>query len=247
MKTKLLMTLLTLTTFSTTYARTLVASKTGDFDKFRTCTLYNDAGVISYSEGIDVNLEQTTQIPRPFIQFPSDFSKIALDAASSPRFRWAIGQTDYNLSLDGKTSKTFYAEGFRFVSNHSQEALMLRQEIDHLCEDRLDDYKIIGDFFIYLKIGEKLFEDELIIKRVNENFGTRVRGDYIVPNSFTSNISKLRLKDNQFSFVIRVKERNDDYEAIFEGKVNSQGELEGSSYILPERKLLGHFTSKRKK
>src|SRR5690606_26565240 len=107
-----------------------------------------------------------------------------------------------------------------------------------------NDFGIIGEFQLDLKIGNRVFIDYLTVERTALG---HIKGKYIVPNSFESGINNLQYNDGDFSFTIHVKEGNDDYQAIFEGVINDNGEVTGKAFILPERAPLGEFTGKKLK
>lgn len=75
--------------------------------------------------------------------------------------------------------------------------------------------------------------------------GVKIRGSYLVPNSFESKIKNINYKDGKFSFIIRVQEGSDDYKAYFEGHLDKNEQLHGKVFILPSRKLLGTFSGRR--
>jgi hypothetical protein len=118
--------------------------------------------------------------------------------------------------------------------------------MDHICDDSVKDFRILGYFQIDLTIGDHIFEDRLRIARSNGVFGGAIiEGVYSVPNSFESKIQKLNYTDGVFSFQIRVQEGEDDYMAIFEGTLDERDQIKGSAFVLPERTLLGVFTGRR--
>ena len=101
-----------------------------------------------------------------------------------------------------------------------------------------DSTRMLGKFQIDLKIGNRVFIDYLETQRGSNG---KIEGRYIVPNSFESPITKFKYSEGNFSFIIRVREGAQDYEALFEGFISDVQVLEGRAFILPHRQLLGTF------
>lgn len=241
-------TILTLAFFTLSFGNNLnagvLAEKKGPFEKYDKCTLSEYSGSLELKLNRHYHLIQTTKYENPFEDLTHSFS-LAIDSAKPPRRRWFPTQINYYLRGESGKLSRFYAFGYENIENEAHEAKVLINQIDAICDFQLEDFSILGRFKLDLKIGDKNFEDVLIIKRNHTEFGAQISGTYIVPNSFEAKIKDLKFIDGKFSFKIRVREGSDDYEAIFEGFLNSEDELSGSGYILPSRKLLGHFTGNR--
>lgn len=194
----------------------------------------------SISEKI-IRQESKTQ----FFEFNQDFyhnqffsvdeiSKQILEGAQAPFYRWNNLQRNFYVIDHQNQMKVFYAKGYKNILNKSQEAEKLTQKINNMCDETKSNFTLLGKFQIDLIIGTKIFNDILI---VNEN-----AGQYIVPNSFESKIKSLKFENGLFHFIIRVQEGEDDYEAYFEGEIDSSKSIKGKAYILPNKDLLGEFT-----
>jgi len=105
----------------------------------------------------------------------------------------------------------------------------------------------LGEFNVELKIGDRVFIDQLRLKRSFSNLNyPSVTGTYVVPGSFESNVTNLIYDTGIFSFVINVNEGNESYDAIFEGRFTDENIFKGKAFTLPERNLLGQFQGTRK-
>lgn len=223
----------------------ILASKEGPFESYNRCSLSHAKGTLEIRNGLRTKIIETTKI---FVSL-KDLEELAIPAIAGVArefYRWFPTQTDYSVRGADSSLVNFYAVGFRNINNESNAAQELISRIDHICNEELTDFRILGDFRVDIKIGSKVFEDKLTIKRIVETFmEPKIEGVYLVPDSFESKIQNLNYKDGEFSFTIRVQEGDDDYKATFEGKLDFDNKLEGKAFILPDRKLLGTFTGKR--
>lgn len=244
MRTKfILISLITFLTFNTTAADTL-AIKKGPFKKYHKCTLLKSSGTIEISNGLTYKLIETSD----YHQSLYDLENLVMPAISGIQtrtHRWYPTQTDYLIRNSRGSLINFYAKGFTNISNESIEAEVLINRIDKICNNQLSDFNILGHFEIDFKVGTKVFKDKLIIRRIEEFNGANISGSYIVPNSFESKVQNLNYKNGDFSFIIHVQENEDDYKAVFEGFLHSNGKIEGKAFILPNRKELGIFTGRK--
>ena len=244
MKLSLLTTIFTMSFTYQAHGLNILASKEGSFDKFDRCALSIDVvnlnktvGTLEIKNGSKISLKETSIINRSPEKLER-FALPALEGAQGQYYRWFPTQNDYKVRNKDNKLENFYSSGFINIDNNSVAAQDLILEMDSICDEQINDFRMLGKFQLNLEIGSRVFNDQLIIEREEGNFsGPIVKGRYIVPNSFESQIKTLTYEDGQFSFIIRVQEGNQDYQAIFEGSLNREGQLEGKSYILPERKL----------
>lgn len=228
----------------TTMAQELLAQKGGTFSKFNRCSIFENR------VELQINLQNGKMIESTKLansqNIISKLSDAAITSAARATYRWLTMQHDYHVrGSDGNLAK-FYAFGFETISNNSTEALALIEYIDQVCDQHAEDFKLLGEFQVDLKIGDRVFADQLIVERDSPTDSmARVRGKYIVPNSFESKIKEVNYRDGVFSFQIEVKEGSDEYDALFEGEISSNGELSGAAFVLPARSILGTFTGKR--
>lgn len=236
-------------TFSfSNFAGKVLASKSGPFEKFNYCSIEKERGHISLTGPSGLQMSEETEI-EPSSLFSKSLSKAAIEGAGRTTYRWSVTQTDYFIfGYEGDEGDLvrFYANGFQNVENKSQASAQLITEIDHFCDDILNDFKILGDFAIELHIGNDVLLDSLSIKRNHDLFiGTTIKGIYSVPNSFQSRIENLNYINGKFIFVITVKEAGQEYKASFEGSFQSDNEITGNAFILPNKKFLGTFKGAR--
>ena len=245
MKLKISIIGLTIGLIFNTAAEDILASKEGPFNNYNYCSLTHDRGTLEIRNGSRSKIVETSMINVTL----KDFEELAAPAIAGKgrEFnRWYPTTTNYSVRGANEVLEKFYSHGFFNIINDSSAAQELMLKIDDVCSTQLNDFRIIGKFQVDLKIGNRVFEDKLIIKRTNETFmGAVIEGTYEVPNSFESKVKDLNYKDGIFTFTIRVREGDDDYKTSFEGTLNQDGHLEGKALILPARTLLGTFTGKR--
>ena len=233
-------TLLLITLLTSAYGEVFVASKQGGHERYDICHIADNYGSLTITDRAGHLVEKTainTDELNIRVLAPN-----ALAAAKPPVYRFLNQQTDYKVINSNSQLEAFFAVGAITIENPSSEATTLVATIDQLCDNVLQSIRILGEFQIDLKIGDRVFADQLIIKRLDSG---NIRARYIVPNSFESKVYKIAYDGEKLSFVIRVQERGEDYEAIFEARIDEKGILTGDAYILPERQHLGSFTSKR--
>jgi hypothetical protein len=225
-------------------ANNIIASKTGSLTKYSKCMIKDGKGIIEISDFQTNTISESTTLYNTFY----NIKKLAPGAISNiepQRYVWSVTQTDYFVSNEFDQLVNFYSYGFTNIANNSYESDIIVEQIDKVCSS-LNDFKIIGKFQLSLKIGEKVFIDELIIERkTHYNEAPYLTGTYSVPNSFIADIKDLTYNNNQFSFTIRVQEGDADYEAFFEGTFSDRNIFKGNSFVLPQNSLLGVFEGKR--
>ncbi len=239
MKSILFSTSLLLSMINGISASEVIISKSGPFDNYDRCEVSVKSATLYAGSSHGNQLVESTAIN---INSPAvlKLGSKALLHAETPYYRWFQTQTDYKVRSSSGHLSTYYSRGFKNINNDSSASLLLREKTDQICDD-LKEFKLLGSFILDLKIGNRIFKDELIIhKKYNLIFA-----EYIVPNSFTSKINDLNYKNGKFTFTIHVKEGNEEYDALFEGTINNHHELKGKAYILPKRSLLGTFTGQR--
>lgn len=225
-------------------AGSILASKEGPFEKFNLCTVEDGHSTISIGFNSGHKLIERSSLYLS-TQELKDLSLPAIAGIGRQFFRWFPTQTDYNVRGADGSLVTYFSEGLKNINNDSHAALELRTQVDKIC-DQVTDFRILGEFQVDLKIGRKVFADKLVVKRTNGSFrNAQIEGSYLVPDSFESKIKDLKYTDGDFTFIIHVKEGTQEYDAIFEGKLNRKDELSGNAFVLPERKLLGSFTGRR--
>lgn len=233
-------TLLLLTLLTSAYGEVFIAGKESTQGLYETCHIAENYGVLSISDPAGELVEKTTIDTREL-----DIRSLAVNALAGARpvnHRFMDQQIDYKVVNSNLDLEIFYSIGFRTIGNSTPEAAKLVTTIDHLCDNVLQSIRVLGEFQLDLKIGDRVFADQLIIKRLDSG---NIHARYIVPNSFESKVYKMAYDGEKLSFVIRVQERGDDYEAIFEARIDENDILTGDAYILPERQHLGSFIGKR--
>lgn len=222
----------------------ILAEKEGSFEKYDKCSLSKSIGTLEAGHSSRAKLIQTSKYYDDFYDLDGLVRPVLAGVGRNFR-RWSPTQTYYRIKDTLNNLSVFYAVGFLNVPNQAIESVELISKIDHICDQQLNDFNILGEFNIDLKIGNKVFADKLVVKRTKDFWRLNIDGTYIVPNSFESKLEKLNYEDGKFSFTIHVLEGEDDYKAIFEGFLHASGELEGKAYVLPERNLLGTFTGNK--
>lgn len=244
MKSKMLLTtIVTCLTHSAT-AKEVLASKEGPFKKYNKCALTDTTGTLEIGNPFSYHLLETSSHYDYFYDLEGLVRPAVAGAQARPR-RWYPTQTNYHIRNSRGSLVKFYALGVTNIDNDTTEAKTLKNKINDICDNQLNDFNILGEFQIDLQIGNQIFKDKLVVKRTQELYGIAIEGVYIVPGSFKSKITKLNYKNGTFSFIIRVQEGEDDYRAVFEGFLNADGQLKGKAFILPEREELGVFTGKK--
>lgn len=233
-------TLLLLTLLTSAYGEVFIAGKESTQGHYETCHIADDYGVLLISDRAGHLIEKTAIDTREFNI--RNLATKALAEAKPPSIRFTDQQIDYSVINGDLGLEVFYAIGLTTIGNSSPEAAKLVTTIDQLCDNVLQSIRVLGEFQLDLKIGDRVFADQLIIKRLDSG---NIHARYIVPNSFESRVYKINYNGENLSFVIRVQERGDDYEAIFEARIDENGILTGDAYILPERQHLGSFIGKR--
>lgn len=245
MTSKIFLSILTIYFAHTATAENILAQKKGSVKRYAQCSLSESHGTIQINDSLNrYHLSETSRYQHDFY----DVERIvtpAIKGIEGMYYRWNAIQTDYLIKDDNDSLIKFYSFGLTNIINKTPQARTLIEDIDRICDFHLRDFSIIGEFQIDLQIGNRVFKDSLIIQRDEGFFGVHVKGIYSVPNSFNSKIKSLNYKDGRFSFTIRVQEGEDDYEAKFEGILNSSSELKGRAFILPSNEELGSFTGKR--
>lgn len=240
---KLLMTIMISITLNTS-AGDLLAVKEGPFENYNRCSLSHGIGTIEIGHGFNFNITETSRVNNSLRDLEI-LATPAVAAASKESYRWFPTQTDYAVKNNNGRLVNFYSVGFKNIYNESNAAQELISLIDQTCNRELADFRILGEFQVDLRIGNKVFADKLIVKRTSSTYGPIIDGLYIVPNSFESKIENLNYNNGKFSFTIHVLEGDDDYHAIFEGSLSQNDILKGQAFILPNRIPLGSFTGKR--
>ncbi len=213
----------------------------GSFENFQKCQIYQDH--VKLHLGHDFGNQITTQFP--YTGHTDEILQLtpgAIAGIGPVRYRWMLEQTDYQVLSAQNELITFLSSGITNRLNDSVEAKRLKELMHEICESDNYSPKILGEFIVLLRIGNRDFTDRLIIEKVTES---TIKGRYIVPGSFESEVESLIADDKLFSFKIRVREGEDDYYAEFKGAIESDGSLEGSAYELGTQQLLGHFTAAR--
>lgn len=238
---KILCPLIALVTLNA-HASELLAGRNGNFDNHDKCLVYSDHVLLQQGADIVNHISYTRAVAAPSERI-NDLADVALSNASVPRYRWSIDQVDY---VARESQETFYATGFRNISNDSLEARELIQLIDKLCQGPLPAPRIVGKFEILLKTTQHEFIDFLTIQS-KKDFRQQysITGEYEVPGIFSSRVNGLKADQEDFSFKIHVVEGESSYDALFEGRFISDDEMVGSAITLPKRELLGRFTGKR--
>jgi len=220
-------------------ATEVVVSKSGPFLKFNSCEVRSNQTTISIGSSLGNYLKEATDHLINSSEL-LNLAEIALKSAGNRYYRWFNSQTDYFIRNSTGHLVPYYSRGFSNINNNSDAAFYLRQKTDQIC-DKVNDFKLLGSFTLDLKIGDRIFEDKLLVHRKNGS----IFAEYIVPNSFTSEIRDLSYLNGKFTFTIHVKEGDQEYDAAFEGTINQRGRLEGRAFVLPDRSLLGTFTGKK--
>jgi hypothetical protein len=229
---------------SVTSAEVALVKKMGASAKYENCSVYEKYGVIELYSGSKSKFTQRSEILTPIDLNMSE--DIAIEGAGRPFYRWSNMSMNYFVRSSSGDLKRYYAHGFENIVNNTPEAKYLIDITDKYCDKVIRDFDFLGNFNLNLKIGDRLFVDELIVDRkFAGHFQTSVQGKYIVPGSFESKLSKINYDGKSFSFVIHVVEGEDDYKAIFEGEIINN-KLNGKAFVLPDRNLLGEFTGERK-
>ena len=244
MKIKLLTAIFTLSISGQSLGQEILAKKEGLFNKFNSCSIGQTNGTIKLSGTRGFELEESSEHNEAFYHYDKLVIP-TLSAIGPVTYRWYPSQVDYSIKGSDELLTKFFAYGFRNIRNESTEAKKLRQSIDRICDELLNDFQIIGKFQINLKIADTIFEDELIITRTSNETFTSVKGLYKVPNSFEAKVKQLKYSTGKFTFLIEVKEGQDEYDAFFEGEFLPSGKMQGRAYILPDQRLLGIFSGKR--
>lgn len=223
-----------------------IARKSGGFKNYDQCSIEAQVGYIEIGNGYTNHLKERSAHYSSTEEFLT-LSMTALLEASRPFYRWSGTQVDYLVLNSSQELSPFYSNGFRNITNSSEESSELKKRIDQICDNELIDFKILGEFNVELKIGDRVFIDQLRLKRSFSNLNyPSVTGTYIVPGSFESNVTNLIYDTGIFSFVINVNEGNESYDAIFEGRFTDENIFKGKAFTLPERNLLGQFQGTRK-
>lgn len=244
-KLKVSLTVLSLTIASKLVAQT-IAMKSGGFKSYEKCSIESQIGHIEIGNDYTNHLIERSSHYSSTEEF-KNLSTAALYEVSRPFYRWSGTQVDYYVLNSSQELSPFYSNGFRNIINSSKESIELKKRIDQICDNELFDFKILGEFNVELKIGNRVFIDQLSLKRSFSNLDyPSVNGVYIVPGSFESRITKLVYDTGIFTFVINVNEGNESYDAIFEGRFTDVNRFEGEAFTLPERNLLGQFQGTRK-
>lgn len=237
-------TLLFITLVTSAYGEVFIAAKQGSLERYDACHIGENYGILEISDNDGHFIEKTVIDTREFNIH--SLAPNALAGKEPPFYRWSHEQIDYKVLNSNFELEDFHVIGFRNIRNSTSEAAKLITTIDHLCDNVLQGIRVLGEFQIDLKIGDRVFADQLIIKYLNIG-GIYAR--YIVPNSFESRVYKIDYDGEKLSFVIHVKEGSDDYEAIFEANFEANFDtndtLSGDAYILPTRQHLGSFTGRR--
>lgn len=239
-------TLLLLGLFITNSAMTqeIFASKDGPFERFTDCKVSKDKGTIEILDHQGNLLSESTNLRVPLSRFYA-LAPAAIKGIESNFLRWSPTQTNYNIIDSDGALVPFYSFGVRNRVNKSEAAKELMSTIDRICDQSLQDFKVIGNFQIELKIGNNFFLDQLEVKRSVDSFFTPyVEGRYIVPNSFESKIKSLNYLNGTFSFTTTVTE-GEPYEVLFTGVIAGDKITNGKAYILPNHNLLGEFIGRR--
>lgn len=246
MKAKVMVLLTSILLIPSTYATAPLFVKEGAFHKFGKCSLSEGSATIEILTGPTTKISETTLLNESLEDLVT-LSDEAIRQAGREFYRWSGTQSDYLAQNSQGGLKTFYAYGFKNISNDSSEARALITRLDQICDRESFDFKILGDFELALTMNGQTLIDKISIKRRSENFGySIIEGSYIVPNSFESKIENLNYQDDRFSFEIRVREGNEDYMAKFEGYFNDRNHFSGHATVLSTNELLGIFTGARK-
>lgn len=221
---------------------TILASAHGPFEKFNHCLIEDGHTTIKISNGFGNNLTERSTVFHS-TEGIKTLSTPALAGIGSRFFRWFPTQTEYKTRGDENTLIPYFKEGLENLHNDSEASDELRAQTDFFCNQLALDFRILGKFRVDLKIGDKVFADELFFKRTQNSFSnTKVEGTYSVPESFESKVKDLIYENGKFSFTIHVVEGEQEYDSLFEGTINNRNELKGKAFVLPDRSLLGEFT-----
>jgi hypothetical protein len=226
-------------------ANTHLASKRSLSNEYDYCHITKNTVTREISHNQSGKLVETTILNSSLNNLRKD-SQTAIDNIQRDFQSKFSANEIYRVQNSTGNLDIFFSRGINEVQNSSNESKNLIKLIDSICEKKALDFKIIGDFNIYLKIGNTKFIDSLsIFRKSNPYMKPGISGKYTVPNSFSSNLSTLDYRNGKFSFVIRVIEGSQDYFSVFEGSMIDKDNLSGKAYTLPDRKLLGHFTGRR--